>query len=204
VSALVDGRNVHSIRRELTLIVVFVALIWVVFVLDRVLPLEAFGLVPRTTSGLFGIVAMPFLHADLAHLSANSVPLIVTLLLLAGSRANSGGIVVLIALVGGSALWAFGRGDVRHIGASGLVFGLIAFHLFAGVFERRPRSLVIAVVVGLLYASTLLRGVLPMQPGVSWDGHLFGAVAGALVALVTARSLRAERAARATRPGVPG
>ena len=81
------------------------------------------------------------------------------------------------------------------------MFGLIAFHLFAGVFERRLQSLVIAAVVGLLYASTLLRGVLPMQPGVSWDGHLFGAVAGALVALMTARLLRAERGASTSRTG---
>lgn len=196
MSGLVDARNVHSIRRDFTVIALFIASIWVVFVLDRVLPLERLGLVPRDVGGLVGILAMPFLHADLAHLLANSVPLAVTLLLLAGSRANSGAIVLLIAVLGGVALWLLGRGGVRHIGASGLVFGLIAFHIFAGVFERRLQSLVIAGVVGLLYASTLLRGVLPMQPGVSWDGHLFGALAGVLVALLTARLLREEARAR--------
>ena len=192
MSALVDARNVHTIRRDFTRIALFLALIWIVFGLDRVLPLELLGLVPRSLEGLIGIVAMPFLHGDFAHLMANSVPLAVTLLLLAGSRGNSGAIVVLIVVLGGVGLWLLGRGGVRHIGASGLVFGLIAFHIFAGVFERRPQSLVIALVVGLLYASTLFRGVLPMQPGVSWDGHLFGAIAGILVALLMARLLKAQ------------
>lgn len=193
MSALVDARNIHSIRRDFGKIAVFLALIWIVFVLDRVLPLEMFGLVPRTVHGLVGIAAMPFLHGDFGHLMANSVPLAVTLLLLAGSRANSGAIVVLIVLLGGTGLWLFGR-QALHIGASGLVFGLITFHIFAGIFERRLQSVLIAIVVGLMYASTLLQGVLPLQRGVSWDGHLFGALAGVLVALVTARMLRDDAA----------
>ena len=201
MSALVDARNVHSIRRDFAAIAIFLALIWIVFALDRVLPLERLGLVPRDPGALVGILAMPFLHADLAHLLANSVPLAVTLLLLAGSRANSGAIVVLIVVLGGAALWLLGRGGVRHIGASGLVFGLVAFHIFAGVFERRLQSLVITGVVALLYASTLVRGILPMQPGVSWEGHLFGALAGALVALGGARLLGEERRRAASADG---
>lgn len=191
MSTLVDARNVHSIQRDFTRIAIFLGAIWVIFVLDRFLPLELFGLVPRTTGGLVGIVAMPFLHGDFAHLMANSVPLAVTLALLAGSRANSGAIVGLIILLGGIGLWLFGR-SALHIGASGLVFGLIAFHIFAGVFERRLQSLLIAVVVGFLYATTLLQGVLPLQQGVSWDGHLFGAAAGILVALLSAKMLRED------------
>ena len=202
MSALVDARNVHTVRRDFGRIAAFLALIWVVFVLDRFLPLESFGLIPRTLSGLTGIVAMPFLHGDFAHLMSNSVPLVVTLLLLAGSRANSGAIVVLIILLGGAGLWLFGR-QALHIGASGLVFGLIAFHIFAGIFERRAQSILIAIVVGVLYASTLFQGVLPMQRGVSWDGHLFGALAGVVVALLAARLLKQQSAASpsgATRP----
>lgn len=194
MSALVDARNVHTVRRDFGRIAAFLALIWVVFVLDRFLPLESFGLIPRTLAGLTGIVAMPFLHGDFAHLMSNSVPLVVTLLLLAGSRANSGAIVVLIILLGGTGLWLFGR-QALHIGASGLVFGLIAFHIFAGIFERRAQSILIAIVVGVLYASTLFQGVLPMQRGVSWDGHLFGALAGVVVALLAARLLKRQSAA---------
>lgn len=186
---LVDGRNAHTMRRDMRAVLAFIVVIWVIFLLDRVLPLEALGLVPRTLRGLTGIVAMPFLHGNLQHIIGNTVPLAVTLLLLAGSRANSGGIVVLITLIGGTALWLFGR-TALHIGASGLVFGLIAFHIFAGIFERRFQSIVIAVIVGLLYATTLLRGIIPLQEGVSWDGHLFGGLAGIVVAFLMAKLLR--------------
>lgn len=184
--SLVDSRNVHTIRSDFFAIAGFIALIWVVFVFDRFLALEQFGLIPRTGRGLLGIIAMPFLHSDLGHIISNTIPLAVSLLLLAGSRANSGAIVVLITLLAGSSLWLFGR-EAIHIGASGLVFGLIAFHIFSGIFERRFKSIAIALLIGGLYAGTLLNGVMPFQKGVSWDGHLLGAIAGAIVALITAK-----------------
>lgn len=186
--SLVDSRNVHTIRSDFLAIAGFIGLIWVVFAFDRFLELEQYGLVPRSINGIFGIVAMPFLHGDLSHIISNTIPLAVTLLLLAGSRANSGAIVLLITLLAGVGLWLFGR-EARHIGASGLVFGLIAFHIFSGVFERRFKSIAIALLVGGMYAGTLLNGVLPFQKGVSWEGHLIGAIAGALVALVTAKMM---------------
>ena len=184
--SLVDSRNVHTIRRDFLAIAVFIGIIWIVFAFDHFFALERFGLVPRSGRGLVGIFAMPFLHGDLSHIIGNTIPLAVTLLLLAGSRANSGAIVVLITILGGAGLWVFGR-EALHIGASGLVFGLIAFHICSGFFERRIKSIVVALLVGGLYAGTLLNGVLPFQKGVSWDGHLIGAFAGALVALATAK-----------------
>jgi len=184
--SLVDSRNVHTIRRDFIAIATFIAIIWIVFALDRFMALEQYGLVPRSSRGLVGIIAMPFLHGDLSHIIGNTIPLVVTLLLLAGSRANSGAIVFLITLLAGAGLWVFGR-EALHIGASGLVFGLIAFHICSGFFERRIKSVIVALVVGGLYAGTLLNGVMPFQKGVSWDGHLIGAVAGALVALLTAK-----------------
>lgn len=188
MNALVDSRNIHSITRDLLGVGIFISCIWVVFAVDYFLPLETLGLVPRTARGLIGIVTMPFLHGDFKHLLGNTIPLAVTLLLLAGSRANSGAIVALIALLCGIGLWLFGR-TALHIGASGIVFGLITFHVFAGIFEKRLKSVIIAAFVGLLYASTLLRGIIPFQQGVSWEGHLIGALAGALVALMVSRTL---------------
>lgn len=187
--SLVDSRNVHTVKRDLIYVAIIIAVMWVVFVLDQILPLETFGLVPRTVKGLTGIVAMPFLHGDFKHLLGNTVPLAVTMMLLAGSRANSLAIVMFITLLCGAGLWLFGR-EALHIGASGVVFGLIAFHVFAGVFEKRLQSVIISIVVGLLYASTVVKGVIPFQPGVSWEGHLIGAVAGVMVAMTTARSLQ--------------
>jgi len=187
-NSIVDSRNVHTIRRDFVAIAAFIAIIWIVFAFDRFMALEQFGLVPRRVSGLVGIFAMPFLHGDLSHIISNTIPLAVTLFLLAGSRANSGAIVFLITALGGAGLWVFGR-EALHIGASGLVFGLIAFHIFSGFFERRIKSIIIALLVGGLYAGTLFNGVMPFQKGVSWDGHLIGAVAGALVALMMAKMM---------------
>lgn len=192
MNSLVDGRNAHTMRRDLRAVIAFIAVIWVVFALDQVLPLELLGLIPRTFGGLTGVVAMPFLHGNFQHLMGNTIPLAITLLLLAGSRANSGAIVVLITVIGGLGLWVFGRSAI-HIGASGLVFGLIAFHVFAGIFEKRFQSIAIAFVVGALYATTFIKGVIPMQEGVSWDGHLFGGIAGVLVSFVMAKVLRDEK-----------
>ena len=189
MNGLIDSRNIHSIKRDLLGVCIFIAIIWVAFFLDRFLPLENLGLVPRTIRGLTGIVAMPFLHGDFKHLLGNTIPLAVTMLLMAGSRANSGASVSSIALLCGVGLWTFGR-TALHIGASGVVFGLITFHVFAGIFEKRLQSVLISVVVGLLYASTLLQGVVPFQPGVSWEGHLIGALSGAFVASMVSRNLK--------------
>ncbi|MFT6877529.1 MAG: membrane associated rhomboid family serine protease [Granulosicoccus sp.] len=189
MSGLIDSRNIHSIKRDLAGVGIFIALIWIIFALDSFLPLETYGLVPRTLRGLAGIVTMPFLHGDFKHLLGNTIPLAVTMMLLAGSRANSGAIVIIITLLSGIGLWLFGR-TALHIGASGLVFGLIAFHVCAGIFEKRLQSVVLSVIVGLLYASTILQGIVPFQRGVSWEGHLIGSIAGAFVALIVSRMLK--------------
>jgi len=179
--SLSGTEHVHSIRSDLRGIILFVGLIWLVFVLDRFLALENFGLIPRSFRGLVGIVTLPFLHGDWSHITSNTVPLVVLLVLLAGSRANSIDIVVFISILAGVALWLFGRTAI-HIGASVLVFGLIGFLVCAGFFEKRLLSACIAIGVAVTYGSTLLSGILPTNSGVSWEGHLFGAIAGAVVA----------------------
>lgn len=180
----------HSKREEAKLILAFVGFIWLVFLADVFLPLElaSFGLTPRSAAGLVGIVTMPFLHGGWNHIISNTVPLCVLLFLLAGSRSGSAAVVVGLIVAGGSLLWLVGRADRTHVGASGLIYGLIAFLLVAGFREGRFVSLVVAVVTGLLYGGSLFYGVLPTaEPGVSWEGHLTGAVAGAMVATQTVR-----------------
>ena len=178
----------HTIRQEHHGIVLFVGGIWAVFLATCAFPsLDSFGVVPRTLIGLIGIPASPFLHANLNHLIGNTIPLLVLLMLLAGSRARSWEIVLEVALLGGLLLWLFGR-HATHIGASGLIFGLAAFLIVSGIRERRTIPLVVAVVVGFLYGGTLLWGVLPsVGPDISWDGHLSGVIAGAAVAYVLTR-----------------
>ena len=183
----------HDVGDEISGVLTFVGIIWIVFFADWALPLsEWFALIPRDFARLPGIVAMTFLHGNFGHLLANTVPLIILLSLLAGSRVNSWQTVTMIALTGGVLLWLFGRNGtqlhvVSHIGASLLVFGLITFFLASAWFEMRIVSIVIALLVGVLYGWSLLFGVLPTERGVSWDGHLCGAIAGVVVAFVQSR-----------------
>jgi membrane associated rhomboid family serine protease len=185
----------HTIREELLGVFVFVGVVWCLFLVGLVIPwnINSLGLTPRSLVGLAGIPLMPFLHENLRHLLSNTVPLIVLLLLLAGSNARSRSIVVYIVLIGGVLLWIFGR-PATHIGASGLVYGLIAFLIVSGLLERRLVPLLISIVVGFVYGGTLLSGIVPdLGSHVSWEGHLFGAVAGGLVAgLLTRRGKQPE------------
>jgi membrane associated rhomboid family serine protease len=173
----------HSIGEELHYILLFIVSIWAVFFLSYFFPfLYNFGVVPRTASGLIGIALMPFLHANIHHILGNTVPLFILLMLLAGSKARSWEIVLYVALLGGTLLWIFGR-PACHIGASGLIFGLIAFLLVSGLLEKRLVPLLIAIFVGFFYGGTLFAGILPtVGSHISWDGHLCGAIAGGLVA----------------------
>ena len=178
----------HTIREEIHGIVLFVGGIWAAFLLTLVFPsLDSWGIVPRTPVGLVGIAAAPFLHANVHHLLSNTIPLLVLLTLLAGSQARSWEIVAGVALLGGLLLWAFGR-NATHIGASGLIFGLIAFLIISGIMEKRIVPLLVTVVVGFLYGGTLLWGILPQFGSqTSWDGHLCGAIAGGIAACVLTR-----------------
>lgn len=176
---------IHSIKEELFGVLFFVGLIWVVFWGDFVLPIvnlnETFAIFPRRLSGLPGILTMTFLHGNIRHLMSNTLPLIVLLTLLAGSRARSWLIVLCIMFTGGSLLWVFGRGR-PHVGASMLVFGLVTFLISSAFIERRVIPMIVAVIVGLLYGTNLIFGILPTSQYVSWDGHLSGAFAGVVVA----------------------
>ena len=174
----------HTIQQEIKGVVAFVAVIWAAFLVGRVVPYDenSLGVTPRTARGLIGIVAMPFLHLDLKHLTANTLPLFFLLILLAGSKTRSWQVVIGIVLLGGLLLWLFGR-HATHIGASGLIFGLMAFLIVSGLIERRIVPLLISLLVGFLYGGSLLTGIVPqIGSQVSWDGHLFGAIAGGIVA----------------------
>lgn len=165
-------------------VLAFVGVIWGVFLLDVVLPIQEWlGLVPRDIQGLSGIIAMTFLHVDLPHLIANTVPLFLLLILLAVSDPHPWYTTAAVAVFGGVLLWLFGRngepGLVQvHIGASLLIYGLVTYLIARGLFRREPIPLTIAVIVGVLYGGSTLMSVLPIGENASWDGHLAGAVAG--------------------------
>jgi membrane associated rhomboid family serine protease len=162
----------------------FVTILWVAEIADAVTrgSLDRYGIRPRTEDGLVGIAAAPLLHGGWAHLEANSVPLLVLGFLVA--VVSAGRYLAVLAwswVVSGLGVWLVSPGNSLTIGASGLVFGLLTYLLVAGFLERRAGRILVGVLVFLLYGGVLL-GVLPGQPGVSWQGHLFGAVGGVLAA----------------------
>ncbi len=189
--------TIHSIRQELRGNVIFIGVVWSAFILNWIVYLvdfNSFGLVPRSLWGTIGIVSMPFLHADWGHLLSNTMPLFILLTLLAGSKVRSWKIVAEIVVAGGVLLWIFGR-RATHLGASGLVFGLVAFLIISGLFEKRIIPMIVSITVGILYGSTLIWGVLPNgNSQVSWDGHLCGAIAGGLSAWFLTRESKPKSA----------
>ena len=172
------------------LVLTILAVMWFLEVLDTVLlgqSLNYFGIRPRTTLGLVGIVFAPLLHANFVHLAANSVPFAVLALIILARDPDEFWLVTLIVwLVSGLGVWIFAPANTIHIGASGVIFGYLGFLLFRGFFDRKLVSVVLAVFVGVLYGWVLL-GVLPFQAGVSWQGHLFGLIGGAIAAKVASR-----------------
>lgn len=169
----------------------FVALLYVIEGIDTALggALDREGVIPRDFTEWDNILWAPLLHGGWAHVTSNAVPL-----LLLGFLANSGGIkqflqvTAVIWLTGGLGVWVIGS-TASHIGASGLVFGYLVFLLLRGLFTRSVAQIAVAVVVFALYGAALW-GVLPGQPGISWESHLFGALGGVLAAWGVARDNR--------------
>jgi membrane associated rhomboid family serine protease len=177
------------------LVAALVAVMWAVEVVDLVAgDLDAAGIRPRDPEGLVGVVLSPFLHGGFGHLIANTIPFAVL-----GAGIALGGLVrvatvaAVVTVVGGLGTWLTAPDGTIHIGASGLVFGFASYLVARGAYSRRALHLAGGLVVLALYGSTLLLGLVP-TPGVSWQGHLFGAVGGVLAA----RVLHQRNAARAT------
>ena len=141
------------------------------------------ALTPRRLDGLPGVIGMPFVHGSLWHLVANTLSLIplAAIVLFRGARYY----VVVVAWItvgGGLAVWLFAR-EAIHVGASGVVFGLVGFLIVRGLYERALTSLLVSLAVVLLYGGTIW-GIVPQGGGVSWEAHLFGLLAGAVTARV--------------------
>jgi membrane associated rhomboid family serine protease len=169
---------------KIKIVFALVLAMWVIFFLDLILSLHlnSYGIIPRTGRGLIGIVTSPFLHATVYHLIGNTLPLLVLGVLLVSFYDQIAiQVLALIALVGGSLVWLFGR-SANHIGASGLIYGTATFLITYGIMKKKIVSILIALVVIFLYGGTMVTGILPLNRYVSWEGHLFNALAGVLAA----------------------
>ena len=170
-------------RASLLLLIGLVVTIWAVELVNVLMGhgLAVYGIVPRKVIGLRGIPLSPFLHGSIQHTLSNTVPLLV----LGGFIAFQGRgallrVSALVIAVGGAGVWVAGRPAI-HIGASGLVFGLFGYLVARGWYNRSIVSVLVALAVIVLYWGMLF-GVLPTAGFVSWEGHLFGLIAGILAA----------------------
>lgn len=176
-------------------------LLWVVFFANYFIPpdFRQFGIRPRNIDGLIGILTWPFLHGNIKHLTTNSFAFFCLLFLsLTFSKKYTILAVLLSTILGGAGVWLTGTSDSLHLGASGVIFGLLGFLLFIGIFRKEWRAAAMSVIVFLFYGGMLLT-LLVNTPGVSWTGHFFGFAAGVFSAYL-ARTKTKTPAPRSVKP----
>lgn len=180
-----------AVLRPFVVVAMVVAVMWGEEVADLLphTPFDHYGIRPRELDGLVGIPLAPFLHAGFGHLIGNTLPfLALGAIVAASSVARFFQVAVIVALASGLGTWLFGAAHSDHIGASGVVFGLLTYLLVRGLFERRATYLLVGVVVLFVYGG-ILWGLVP-SPGISWTGHLFGAIGGVVAAAALHRDGR--------------
>lgn len=186
-----DPKFVYSNKAQsnfslaLRLALAVTGVIWFVWLSDAYLGLELsrYGLRPRDPWGLLGLVTAPLLHSGFEHVFSNTAPLVISLTAILYLYPNCAlRVVPMIWLGSGLLAWLIGRPSI-HIGASGFVYGVLAFVFLSGVLRKDLRSVGVSLMVWFLYGS-MVWGVLPIRPGMSWEMHLSGALLGVAMALV--------------------
>jgi membrane associated rhomboid family serine protease len=180
------GKRARSnFRLALKIAAISVLILWLILIVDGVfdLRLARYGLRPGNTWGLIGVFTAPLLHAGVEHLFSNSMPLLISLTaILYIYPASAVRVIPLIWLGSGLLGWFIGRPSL-HFGASGLVYGLLAYVFVSGILRRDMRSVSVSLMVWFLYGS-MIWGILPIRPHMSWELHLTGALLGAVLAIV--------------------
>lgn len=178
-------QNTKDIIKKLIIPLAFPLLLWVIYLVDYLFDFYPYklGILPRNLSGLIGIITSPLIHGSFSHLISNTVPLVLVGLGIFYFYPKVAYKVFVIVYLGtGILVWIFAR-EVYHIGASGIIYGFISFVFFSGVFRKDNRSIALALIVVFLYGG-LIWGVLPVEKGVSWESHLFGAIVGIIAAFI--------------------
>jgi membrane associated rhomboid family serine protease len=180
----------QEIKKQISILGSFVAIFWILEILDQFVfhnALDSYGIRPHSLIGLRGILFAPFLHGGFGHLIGNTVPFLILGWLVMIQETSDFWIVTIITMIaGGLGTWIFGAPNSVHIGASSLIFGYLGFLLLRGYFQKNIASILLSLVVGFLYGG-FIWGVLPTQPGISWQGHLFGFLGGVLSARLIAK-----------------
>ncbi len=176
---------VMELKNQIIIIVGFVSIFWILEIINQGFfsdNLDLLGIIPRNVIGLRGIIFAPFLHSNFAHLIANTVPFVMLSWFVMLQKTEDFFLVTIITmLIGGLGVWLFAPTGSVTIGASILIFGYLGFLLSRGYFQKNLPSIVLSCVVFILYGS-LIWGVLPSNPHISWQGHLFGFIGGIVAA----------------------
>ncbi len=170
-------------KKSLVIALSIVSLLWVIYIIDLIIPIDftGFGILPRSSSGIKGILFAPFLHLNLAHIMSNTMPLMILLTgLFWFYERIAWRVLALSVIIGDGLVWILGRSLV-HVGASGVIFSLVAFFIFSAIFKKNFKALILGLFVFFLYGG-IIWGVLPGQPGISWEGHMFGFITGGMLA----------------------
>lgn len=183
-----DDGPVADLLRPFVVVALVAAVMWAQELVDLVpgTPFDSWGIRPRSRRGVLGIALAPFLHDGFRHLFANTIPFVVM-----GGAIASGGVArfvrvaAIVGAISGIGVWVFARSGTVHLGASGLVFGFLTYLLARGVIARKVTWMLGGLVVLVVYGG-ILWGLLP-RPGVSWTGHVFGAIGGVVAAWVLHR-----------------
>jgi membrane associated rhomboid family serine protease len=184
-----EGKEKPKFRISLFISLSFIVLLWLVKLFEEYThtDLSSLGVYPRKLSGLTGILTAPLIHADFSHLVSNSITLLVLMIFLFYAYTNSSFRVFFsVYFLSNILVWIFGR-EAYHIGASGIIYGLVAFMFFVGVFRKDTKSIGLSLLVTFMYGG-LVWGVLPTDPKISFEAHLAGAIIGILAAVVFRKS----------------
>lgn len=178
----------RNFKLSLKIALWFAALLWLILMVDTILDLglSRYGLRPQHLEGLIGIFTAPLLHSGAEHLFSNTLPLIISLTTLLYLYPRSAMRVIPIIWMGSGLLaWIIGRPSL-HFGASGFVYGMLAYVFIGGILRSDMRSVAVSVMVWFLYGS-MIWGVLPIKPNMSWELHLGGAILGVALAIIYRR-----------------
>lgn len=179
------GKKNDDIIQQLLFPISVVALMWFVKIVEvtKGIKFTRWGIFPRDLDGLIGIITCPFIHSDWQHLMSNSLPMLMLMgIVMVFYRRVAIPSILITTVLTGFTVWLFAR-ESYHVGASGVVYGLVSFLAWTGVFRRNLKSIILSLVILVMYGG-YFHGIVPTKEGVSWESHLFGGLVGIFTAFL--------------------
>lgn len=177
------------VKNSFFLMLYVVGALWLILLISLFIPLQEYGIVPRELNSLPFIFTSPFLHAGYSHLAANSITLIILgSLFISLEKEDFLFLIFLLILFGGLGTWIIGR-KANHIGASGVIFGLMGYLIALGLFKRNFKTLVVSALVLVFYGGSAISGIMPTAGFISWEAHLCGFLSGIALAKFTSKKV---------------